>query len=192
MAEKKFNPSKADRLLSEERIENLQPEKIIDQLAVNEKDVVADLGAGNGFFTLPLAKRTKQQVFAVDLEPKMLELLKQRVEKEQLGNIHYVVSDLEKINLESESVSKVIAAFVLHEVGSLKQALNEIKRILQPEGELMVVDWEAVETESGPPLNHRVSSQEMYKVMRESGFNAELIPWNETSYAIKATISKYD
>ncbi|MGI8316981.1 class I SAM-dependent methyltransferase [Halobacillus mangrovi] len=188
MSEKKFNPSKADRLLSEERIENLQPEKIIDQLGVNKEDVIADLGAGNGFFTLPLAKRTKQNVYAVDLEPKMLELLKQRVEQEQLGNIRYVVSDLEKISLENKSVSKVIAAFVLHEVGSLTQALNEIKRILYPGGKLMVVDWEAVETESGPPIHHRVSSQEMLKVMRESGFEAQLVPWNEASYAIKATI----
>jgi 16S rRNA A1518/A1519 N6-dimethyltransferase RsmA/KsgA/DIM1 with predicted DNA glycosylase/AP lyase activity len=76
-----FNPEHADKLLDPKRIELLPPEKIIDELTLRNDDIIADLGAGNGFFTLPLAKNTSQTVYAVDIEPKMLELLKKRAKK---------------------------------------------------------------------------------------------------------------
>ena len=94
MSEKKFDPRKADKLLTEKRVDK-KPYELIDRLGVSESDAIADLGAGNGFFTIPLAKVSKQDVYVVDIEPQMLDLLKYRVDQENLDHIQYVTSDLE-------------------------------------------------------------------------------------------------
>lgn len=133
-------------------------------------DTVADLGAGVGYFTIPIAKHS-DHVVAVDIEPKMLEMLKENANHEQITNIEYRVSDLEHIQLEDNTVDKIIVAFVLHEVPNLDQALNEIKRILKPGGKGLILEWEAVEMEAGPPLHERIPSGDFFEILKKHGMN---------------------
>lgn len=189
MEDKRFDTEKAHVLMSEERKEKLPPNKIIDYLGVEANDTIADLGAGNGYFALPMAKKAKA-VYAVDIAPEMLEMLKVNADQEQLENIQYVESDLDEIQLGDDSVNKVMISLVLHEVPDLDKTLREIKRILQPGGQVLVIEFEAVETESGPPLHHRISADEMVRSLKENGFDAEVISLNPENYAVKATLSE--
>ncbi|WP_373895225.1 class I SAM-dependent methyltransferase [Virgibacillus natechei] len=186
MHNKRFDPKNADKLVSEERKAELQPEKIIEHLHVSEYDTVADLGAGPGLFTLALAKLTGSDVYAVDIEPEMLERLKRNAEAEDIKNIKTIESDLENINLADHSVTRVLNTFVIHEVTDINQAIDEMKRILKPGGYLLLVDWEAVETESGPPLEIRIPSKEMETLLKENGFSTELFQLDAEHYAIRA------
>lgn len=167
----------------------LPPSKIIDYLNLDSNDIVADLGAGNGYFAIPIARGTKNVVYAVDIEPKMLAMLKDNAEKEQIDNIDYVISDLEDIQLPDNAVNKVLVSLVIHEVTNLETAINEIKRILKPGGEVLIIEWKAIETESGPPLHERISSNGMIKFLNTAGFNAEAIDLNTVHYAIKAELN---
>lgn len=185
MSDKRFDPSKANKLFAEERRKLIPPESVLPYLQVNEGDAVADLGAGNGYFTLPIAKKTGNAVYAVDIEPKMLNLLKANANDEQLTNIQYVVSDLENIQLEDNAVNKVFVAFVIHEVTDIDKALGEMKRILKPGGQILVLEWEAVETESGPPLHHRIPSEKMVETLNENGLQGEVIHLNPANYLVK-------
>ncbi|RLQ90252.1 class I SAM-dependent methyltransferase [Planomicrobium sp. Y74] len=189
MVEKRFNPEEAAVLYSEERIASLPPEKIVEYLNLNKDDAIADLGAGNGYFTLPLAAKTENQVFAVDIEPKMLALLQELAEKEGVANIRYIESDLENIQLNDCSVDKVMAAFVIHEVPDPAKALREIKRLLKPDGKFLLIEWETVETEIGPPLEDKVSSADMSALLEQNGFTADIIQLNEKNYGIIATLA---
>lgn len=186
MENKRFNPKNADKLMSKERTDKLQPEKLIEYLEVSKEDSIADLGAGPGAFTIPLAKLTSKPVYAVDIEPEMLKKLNENAEAENLENIKLLQSDLESINLPDESVTRVLNTFVIHEVGDINNTINEMKRILTPGGILLLVDWEAVETESGPPLEIRIPSQEMERILKENGFEAELMYSGPENYAVKA------
>lgn len=76
----RFKPEKAEKLLDPKRRELIPPDKVMEILDVQKSDIVADLGAGNGYLTIPLAEQTGEVVYAVDIEPKMLELLKARAE----------------------------------------------------------------------------------------------------------------
>ncbi|WP_286171038.1 class I SAM-dependent methyltransferase [Lentibacillus populi] len=185
MTDKRFNPEKAHSLMRTERKKLLPPNEIMEYLGVNSGDTVADLGAGNGYFTIPIAKNA-EKVYAVDIEPKMLEMLKENAGEEQLDNIQYVESDLDHIKLDDESVNKVIVAFVMHEVPNVDRTLAEINRILKPEGQMLLLDWEAIETESGPPLHHRISSNEMINILERNGFDTEVVPLNPANYAVRA------
>ena len=109
MAGKRFKPGKADRLLDPKRREIISPEQVIAHLNVKKTDHVADFGAGNGYFTLPIAEAA-EKVYAVDIEKQMLDLLKIRVSEEGgAGEIEYVVSNLEQINLADHVADKAIA-----------------------------------------------------------------------------------
>lgn len=144
---------------------------------------MADLGAGNGYLTLPIAEQTNDTVYAVDVEPKMLELLKERASQAKLHNIQYIQSDLEEIKLDDQSVNKAIMAFVLHEIPNKKKAVDECRRIIKRQGRLVLLEWEAVESDQGPPLHHRISSSTLKKFISERGLDAKIIPLNREVYA---------
>lgn len=184
MAGHRFKPEKAEKLLDPKRKELIPPDRVLELLAINDNDLVADLGAGNGYLTLPLAKETSQEVYAVDIEAKMLELLKERADKEGLTNIRYVESNLEDIKLEDNSVDKAVVAFVMHEIPNMEKALSEFNRILKPDGKLLILDWEAVEAEIGPPLHERISSEAMKKFITEKGYRPDVVQLNSNVYAV--------
>ncbi|GAA0427948.1 class I SAM-dependent methyltransferase [Lentibacillus halophilus] len=186
MTDKRFDPKNADILMDQERRKTLQPEKIIDYLHVTKDDTVADLGAGPGLFTIPLAKRTEHDVYAVDIEPDMLERLKKNAEEEDIKNISLMKNDLENIQLADHSVSRVLNAFVIHEVESIDQAIDEMKRILTPGGYLLLMDWEAVASESGPPLEIRIPSEKMANMLQDHGFDTDMFRPGPEHYAIQA------
>ncbi|MEK5441004.1 MULTISPECIES: class I SAM-dependent methyltransferase [unclassified Fredinandcohnia] len=189
MAGHRFNPEKADKLINPDRKKIVDPERIITMLGLTESDKIVDLGAGNGFFTIPFAQTTRDTVYAVDIEQKMLELLKERANKASIENITYIQSDLENIKMEEDTVDKAFIAFVMHEIPNMTKALEEIKRIIKPGGKLLIVDWEAVESEMGPPLHERISSKEMENFLHSNGFQPTVKILHEAVYAVLTDVN---
>lgn len=188
MAGHRFKPEKAEKLLDPKRQELIPPDIVIETLDIQKSDMVADLGAGNGYFTLPLAKQTNETVYAVDIEPRMLDLLKERADKEKLQNIQYIESNLENIQLKDNSVDKAVIAFVMHEIPNMEKAISEFKRILKLDGRLVIVEWEATESEIGPPLHERISSKDMHQFLLENGIHSKSIQLNEAMYILSIDI----
>ncbi|MBU5213971.1 class I SAM-dependent methyltransferase [Heyndrickxia oleronia] len=179
----RFSPEKADKLLDPKRTKLLNQKEIISLLDLSDHDRIADLGSGNGFFTIPFARKTDNHVFAVDVEPKMLDLLKERALKEGIKNIQYVLSDLENIQLDDASVDKAFVAFVIHEITNMEKALSEFKRILKKDGKLMIIEWDAVESQVGPPIHERISSDKMQSFLLDNGFHSKIVSLNAAVYA---------
>lgn len=185
MAGRRFNPEKAAKLLDPKRVELLPSDQFIDMLNINESDHIADLGAGNGFFTIPFSEATKQTVYGVDISSDMLEALKTRVEEKNIENVEYLLSNLESINLPDACVEKVFAAFVLHEVPDLNQAISEIKRILKPNGRAVILEWKKVdEVTMGPPNHERMQSEDLANQFKEQGFTVSINYPNDLTFAI--------
>ncbi|MDQ0482622.1 class I SAM-dependent methyltransferase [Guptibacillus hwajinpoensis] len=188
MVSKRFKPSNAGRLLDPKRREFISPEQVMTELNVKATDHVADLGAGNGYFTLPLAKAA-EKVYAVDIEKQMLDLLRKRVsETGGADNIDYVVSSLEEINLPNSVADKAVAAFVVHEVPDLTRAFREFKRIIKPGQKLLILEWEAIEMDLGPPIEERISSAKMKEIFVENGLEPVVQHFNEAVYGVTAKI----
>ncbi|TLS38753.1 class I SAM-dependent methyltransferase [Pseudalkalibacillus caeni] len=184
MAGHRFNPEKAEKLHSPERTKLLPPDQILSMLELGPSDHVADLGAGSGFFTLPIAKQVTT-VYAVDIEPKMLDVLKGRAEEAEVDNVEFVISDLENVQLDDNSVDKAINAFVAHEIPDLPKALNELKRILKPTGQALLLDWAPVEhPEAGPPAHERIPVEKLQNIVEENGFQTEERSINPNYYIL--------
>lgn len=184
MSEKRFDPANLHKLDNPERRKALPPEQILGLLKLKGTDSVLDLGAGAGYFTIPAAQLTKAKVYALDVENRMLEVLRERVDAEGLKNVELVEGAIEEIPLQDGLADHVIASFVLHEVEPLSKGLQEIHRMLKPGGSCLCLEWEKKETPQGPPLHHRIHSDEMKQAVEQAGLTVENITFPTDSHYI--------
>ncbi|WP_276355754.1 class I SAM-dependent methyltransferase [Cohnella caldifontis] len=114
------------KLESPERRAASPPEPLLDKLDVRDPFSLLDLGAGTGYFTLPAAERTSGIVFALDIEPRMLDIIRSKAEERELNHIQTLQGQLENIPLEKEAVDRVLASLVLHEAETVDRAVAEM------------------------------------------------------------------
>ncbi|TCS96571.1 class I SAM-dependent methyltransferase [Hazenella coriacea] len=188
--EKRFNPEKAARLLDPERYRKLPPEQIIQYLEIDSTDVIADFGCGNGFFTLPFAEQTQSLVYAVDVEEKMLDLLKERVNEAGLDHFKYIVNDLGVIPIPNHEIDKWICSLVLHEVDDLEQTIQELKRVMKPTGKGLILEWSPRQTDSGPPLHHRITPEKLQSLFHKHDVWTEVVSVHPDFYALRVSLIK--
>lgn len=170
MSDRRFNPKNLAKLDSPERKKMLPVDDILSSLMVDTNDTIADLGSGTGYFTIPVATKTTSTVYAVDIEPQMLHVLQERLTEHRIHNVDLVKGPIENVPLSDQSVDKVIASMVLHEVEPLLKGIQEIKRILKPGGRCLCVEWEKITSDQGPPLNHRIHSRQLKRAIKQEGF----------------------
>ncbi|MFH1392993.1 MAG: class I SAM-dependent methyltransferase [Patescibacteria group bacterium] len=152
----------------------LNVEKIVSQLALKPNMVVADFGAGHGFFSVALAKRvgSSGQIFSVDVLQPALEAIRSRARLEGLFNIKLVKGDLGKIGgstLPEESCNMVFIANLLFQVPDKAELIGEAFRVLKKGGELTVVEWKPY-ISLGPQKEQRLSEEEAKQLITPKGF----------------------
>ena len=161
-------------LMSQERMKWHNPQTILEEAGVTKGMIIADLGSGPGFFTIPMAQKTGEKglVYAVDSNQIMLNGLKENIAKSEVNPniIKIIKSDVCHTGIPKESVDLVLFANVLHEVQDKKVFFQEVRRISKPEAHIVDVDWKKVQTEYGPPFKERLSEDEAKRVLAENGF----------------------
>lgn len=167
--EHKFDVASMEKLDHPKRRETLQTERIIELLAIGAEDVVADIGCGTGYFSLPMAKIVKQ-VLAVDLSPEMLSELMTRADREGLSNIVPIQSSEADTGVEGEAADLVLLCTVAHELADPASFMKECRRILKPDGRIAIVDWTPFERDYGPPASHCLTSGYCKGLLEKTGF----------------------
>ena len=173
MHDRRFNPSLAHRLDDPARLLWLPPDEVIAMLRVQPGDLVADIGAGTGYFTLPLAHAlgSKGKVWAVDAQTEMLSLLKEKLDLAGVSNVEPVCAEGDRTEIPDAACTLVFLANVWHEFEDRDAVLREAQRILSPGGRVAILDWRTdVEPVHGPPLAHRIAAADAVRDMRLAGF----------------------
>lgn len=148
----------------EERKQQLPAAAIINYLPELEGKTVFDGGAGTGFLTLPLAKQA-EKVIAFDQSKKMLALIQERAKAQQLTNITSMSGDIKAIDLPDSSVDIAIVCMMIHEVHPFEDALKELARIIKPDGQLVILEFESETTQANG--GHRIPSQLMKRSLEK-------------------------
>lgn len=172
MHEKRFHHSQAQRLDAPERLTWLPPAEVVKALHIHTGEAVADVGAGTGYFALPLAKAVGPSgiVFAVDAQPEMLDLLRAKLTSLVKHNIRFVHAEADDTGLPDATCDLVFLANIWHEFDNRALVLEEAQRILKADGRIAILDWRPdVEPEAGPPLEHRLSTQSTVEELAEAG-----------------------
>ena len=174
MNERTFRPERAHKLEDPERQKWLPLSAVIERLSLHSGMVVADVGAGTGYFAFPIARTVAPgMVYAVDSQPPMLALMKEKLPNESVENVVLVSGEAEATTLPTASCDLVLMANVWHELDDHEAVLGEMNRILKAEGVLAILDWRHdVATPPGPPLQHRVAMTTVLSLLRSQGWTA--------------------
>ena len=171
MMARKFDPNKKDVLVSPQRQRRLDTYLVTAFIPISPYHVVADVGCGPGYFTVPIAKHVFYgKVFALDVQQEMLDAAKKEVDRVHLTNVELVLSQEDKLPLEDDSLDGAFTAFVVHEAETPKVLLEEIRRCLRKSGWLALLEWQKRETEDGPPLKERIDEGELREMAEGIGF----------------------
>ena len=135
-----------------------QPGRIMDALGIADGAVVADVGAGGGWFTVRLARRVGPNglVLAEDVQRQMIESIERRVQREGLRNVRTVLGRDEDPRLPRAALDAVLIVDAYHEVQNRVVLLRSIREALAPSGRLGIVDFKSDGGGPGPPLDERV------------------------------------
>ncbi len=157
----------------------IDADRFLSILAPEPGDTVLDAACGPGRYTLFLAgkKIPDLTIFAVDLWPEGIQTLERRLAQEALSGVRAQVADLSRsIPVDSDRVDICLMATVFHdlvEAGTDHGAMEEIRRVMKPEGRLVVVEFKKIEGPPGPPESIRLSPEELEARMAEKGFVVE-------------------
>jgi len=150
----------------------------VEQLGLKEGMHVADLGAGTGAYTIPLAAAVGDsgRVYAVEVQKELLQNIKSAANAEHLRNIELLWGDIERLGstkIADHAVDYVIVANVLFQIEDREGFMAEVKRILRPGGKLLLVDWKDSYGGMGPQPEHVIAPDTARALFERNGFSFE-------------------
>ena len=167
-----FPPEQLGLLEGPDRDAWQQPEKIMDALAIGEGSVVADLGAGGGWFTVRLAHRVgpNGRVYAEDVQRQMIEATMRRVGREGLANVTPILGASTDPHLK-EPVDAVLIVETYHEIEHPTVFLRNVAASLKPKGRIGIVEFKRDGYGPGPALEDRVDPERIIREAEAAGLH---------------------
>lgn len=153
------------------------PVKNLKQFGLREDMIVADLGAGTGFYAIPAAQMVpKGKVYAIEIQKDFITKIKIKAEGLHLNNLDCFLGDVEKIGgtlLGDEVADAVLVSNILFQVSNKDKFIAEIKRILKPEGRVLLVDWSEHSFLHGSIKKLTISKEKALALFQAQGFSCE-------------------
>ncbi|MFA6257547.1 MAG: class I SAM-dependent methyltransferase [Candidatus Paceibacterota bacterium] len=143
------------------------PVKNLKAFGLREDSIVADLGAGTGYYSVALGELVpKGKVYAVELQKDFLDTIKRKISELHLDNVEIILGDVEKLGgtkIGDGIADAVIASNILFQVENKEKFIEEIKRILKPKGKILLIDWSESSIMSGTTIISKDKSLEMFQ-----------------------------
>ena len=166
-----FPPEDLGQLEGPDRDAWQKPDRIMDALLIGDGSVVADLGAGGGWFTVRLARRVGPNglVYAEDIQRPMIEAIQQRVRLEGLRNVRTVLGTAADPNLPAGSLDAVLIVDAYNEFEQRVTLLKNIAKALKPTGRIGIVDYTKDGGGPGPLMQDRIDPDKVIQDARAAG-----------------------
>jgi uncharacterized protein (TIGR03067 family) len=150
-----------------EREKEEEPTKLLDALPLKKGDVVADIGAGSGYYTFRLADRVgpKGKVLAVDIQEEMLTLIRQRMKARKLTNVEPIKGTEADPKLPEKAVDLILMVDVYHEFAYPWEMTEAMVRALKPGGKLVFVEFRLEDPKVWIKLVHKMTEKQVRKEM---------------------------
>ncbi len=173
----------ADWLFRETRIEEEQPEAMLDALKIPRGAMVADVGAGAGYHSIRLARRVgpKGLVYATDLQVEMLRMLRTNAREAGVANIKPIRCTQENPGLPKETLDLIMMVDVYHECTDPETTLQGLRAALKPGGRLVLVEFRGEDPEVPIKPEHKMTLEQVRREVVPQGFtfkeSLEFLPW---------------
>lgn len=156
---------------------------MLANLGVKRGMTVCDMGCGNGYYTLQLAKMVGPagRVLAVDIQPEMLKLLEERAAEEQIDNIQPILGELHDPKLPEGEVDLILLVDVYHEFSHPEHMLVAMRRALSPDGRIALLEYREEDPKVPIKPLHKMSKKQIMKEFPPNGFRLveefDRLPW---------------
>lgn len=156
--------------------ELIDPNTLRQNIPIRDGSVILDLACGRGTYSLFLSDVVGDNglIYAVDLWEEGIQLLGDQIDQKQITNILPLISDAtEEIEIDDYSIGICLMATVLHdfaEMGKTDPVLKTIKTLLKPNGCLAVIEFKKIQGPPGPPIEIRLSEDDVEKMVTGYGF----------------------
>jgi SAM-dependent methyltransferase len=149
-----------------------QPDKALDAIGLTSGSTVADVGAGSGYFTTRMARRVGNggKVYAVDIQPQMLELLGERLRREQIDNVVTVLGTVDDPRLPSAALDLILMVDVYHEFSQPQIMLRRLREALSGTGRLVLLEYRKEDPSVPIRFEHKMSVAEAKLEVESEGF----------------------
>lgn len=152
------------------RMTSEQPEQAIDVLDFKSTDIVADIGAGTGYFTFRISPLVPQgKVLAVDVQPEMLELIEFVKREEKISNIETILGDIENPNLPESTIDIALMVDAYHEFEYPREMMQGIVQGLKPGGRVVLLEYRKENPWVMIKGLHKMSEKQVKKEMQAVG-----------------------
>jgi ubiquinone/menaquinone biosynthesis C-methylase UbiE len=149
-----------------------KPDEVMKALALRPGEVVADIGAGSGYFTVRFARAVGEtgRVYAVDISPDMIRHLNRRIRDAGIRNVVTVLSEPDDPLLPDASVDRLVIVDTWHHIEDQPRYLALLTRMLKPGGQVVHIDYQKRELPVGPPVSMKVAREDLVRQMEAAGF----------------------
>ncbi len=168
-----FNPHYLWYLESPKRDSWQKPDDVLDALELVEGDVIADIGAGGGYFSEKLAGRVGPtgHVYATDVQPAMIKALQKRVAKRNLANVTVIHGEFDDPTLPSASCDWVFLSSVYKEIDERPAYMRKVRDVLKKNGRVAILEYRPETGGTGPPRRDRLPESQVIAEMEAAGFS---------------------
>ena len=186
----------ADWLEREEREREESPSKAIELLNLKDGMVVADIGAGVGYYTIRMAKKVGAtgKVYASDIQPEMLTLLRKRLDEQKITNVEMVLGTETDPKLPLNSIDLAIMVDVYHEFAQPQRMLRKLQKTLKDDGRLVLLEFRKEDPYVPIRPEHKMSVAEAKLELEDEGFVLDKVipglPWQHILVFSKAPGAK--
>jgi ubiquinone/menaquinone biosynthesis C-methylase UbiE len=149
-----------------------KPHEVIHALNLKSGEVIADIGAGSGYFTFHLARHVGDtgKVYAVDVSPDMILHINRRIRELKANNIVTLLADPDDPLLPDRSVNRFFFSDSWHHIENQSKYLSLMKRMLKPGGEIVMIDFHKKELPVGPPMQMKIAREDLIKQFDGNGY----------------------
>jgi ubiquinone/menaquinone biosynthesis C-methylase UbiE len=163
------------------RKEEERTDLLLRALELEDDDVVADIGAGSGYFTLRLSKLVPQgKVLAVDIQPEMLEMIEQKMQQHALENVETILGEIDNPALPEAEVDLVLMVDAYHEFSHPREMMEGIVASLAPGGRVVLAEYRQEDPDVMIKPRHKMSEAQVVKEMKAVGLslivNKDVLP----------------
>jgi precorrin-6B methylase 2 len=155
----------------ENREQEENPSLAIQKMPLRPDNVVADIGAGSGYYTFKIAEKVPEgKVYAQDVQDEMIKYINDKKQKLNVTNVEVIKGNDTSVNLPSASVDLAIMVDVYHELQYPHETLQSIKNALKPKGKLLLIEYRAEDPKVHRNRLHKTSVKQLNKELGANGF----------------------
>lgn len=165
-----------------EREEEEKTSTLLENMNIQPKDHIADIGAGSGYHVFKMApKAMKGTIYAVDIQSEMLEAMESKILQNKITNVKTVKGSETSVNLEENSIDKILMVDVYHEFNFPAEMVASMKNALKKDGKIYLIEYRGEDRSVPIKKVHKMTEAQAVKEMQAAGFkleqNIDNLPW---------------